>query len=90
MNRIAKRSDPQFMTRLPEELHDRLKEAAAASGRSMNSELIVRLEASFSPHQQPGIPSLDAEVSRVITQHIEHEVKGRLRAIAANINGAAA
>jgi hypothetical protein len=90
MNRIAKRSDPQFMTRLPEVLHDRLKEAASVSGRSMNSELIVRLEASFSPQHEPGIPPLDAEVSSIINRHIDREVKARLRAIAANINGAAA
>lgn len=90
MNRIAKRSDPKFMTRLPEALHERLKEAASNSGRSMNSELIVRLEASFTPHHEPGIPPLDTEVSAILNRHIDREVKARLRAIAANVNGAAA
>lgn len=33
--------------RIPRELHARIHEAAAASGRSYNSELIARLEASF-------------------------------------------
>jgi len=34
--------------RLPRDLHSRIQEEAAASGRSMNSEIIRRLEASFS------------------------------------------
>lgn len=33
--------------RIPRTLHERIHEAAAASGRSYNSELIARLEASF-------------------------------------------
>lgn len=33
--------------RIPKDLHARIHEAAAASGRSYNSELIARLEASF-------------------------------------------
>ncbi|TJZ69753.1 Arc family DNA-binding protein [Chitiniphilus eburneus] len=35
--------------RLPRELHSRIQEAAAKSGRSMNAELIHRLESSFQP-----------------------------------------
>lgn len=35
--------------RIPKDLHARIHEAAAASGRSYNSELIARLEASFAP-----------------------------------------
>jgi hypothetical protein len=35
------------MVRFPEGLRDRIKEAADANGRSMNSEIISRLEASF-------------------------------------------
>lgn len=35
--------------RLPRELHVRLHEAAAASGRSYNGEIVARLEASLEP-----------------------------------------
>ncbi len=35
--------------RIPKDLHARIHEAAAASGRSYNSELIARLQASFTP-----------------------------------------
>ena len=37
-----------LMTRLPEALRRRLEQAAAKSGRSMNGELIYRLQESFS------------------------------------------
>lgn len=38
--------------RIPRELHARIHEAAAASGRSYNSELIARLQASFAEPAQ--------------------------------------
>lgn len=38
--------------RIPRELHARIHEAAAASGRSYNSELIARLQASFAETAQ--------------------------------------
>lgn len=41
------RIDPKFMLRLPEDLRDRVKEHAATNNRSMNAEIIARLEASF-------------------------------------------
>ena len=34
--------------RLPREVHAQIQQAAAASGRSMNAEIVSRLEASFS------------------------------------------
>ena len=41
------RIDPKFMLWLPEELRDRIKDQAAANNRSMNAEIIARLERSF-------------------------------------------
>ncbi|WP_440111781.1 Arc family DNA-binding protein [Acidovorax sp. BL-A-41-H1] len=38
--------------RIPKDLHERIHEAAAASGRSYNSELIARLESSFGDGNQ--------------------------------------
>lgn len=37
----------KFMLRLPDGMRDRIAEAARANNRSMNSEIIARLEASF-------------------------------------------
>jgi hypothetical protein len=42
------REDPQINIRLPNNLKDRIQEAATMSNRSMNSEIVERLERSFS------------------------------------------
>ncbi|KVD48646.1 hypothetical protein WS61_07445 [Burkholderia sp. ABCPW 11] len=42
------REDPQMKLRLPADLKDRLSELAAANGRSLNAEVLLRLEASIS------------------------------------------
>lgn len=41
------REDPQFKLRLPAELKARIDEAAAGNRRSINAELIARLETTF-------------------------------------------
>jgi len=42
-----KQTDPQFKLRMPAELKDEVGRAAAAGNRSLNAEIIARLEASF-------------------------------------------
>lgn len=37
----------QYQLRLPEELRDKIKESAKAHNRSMNADIVARLEASF-------------------------------------------
>ena len=46
--------------RLPHELADKLREASEASGRSMNAEVVSRLESSFAmaKTQEPGFVQL--------------------------------
>ena len=39
----------RFQVRMPDGLRDRIAAAADANNRSMNSEIVARLEASFSP-----------------------------------------
>lgn len=41
------RSDPQINIRIPQELKARIEEAAKANGRSMNAELVARLQTTF-------------------------------------------
>ena len=43
------REDPQLKLRLPAELKDQIEALAKANGRSMNAEIIMRLEASLLP-----------------------------------------
>ncbi|WP_285295511.1 Arc family DNA-binding protein [Aureimonas altamirensis] len=47
MNKTTAESD-KFMLRLPNGMRDELKAAAAENGRSMNAEIVHRLETSFS------------------------------------------
>ncbi len=41
------REDPQMKLRLPEQLRDQVAEAAGQNGRSLNAEIVKRLEWSF-------------------------------------------
>lgn len=50
------RGADQFPLRLPEGMRERIKEAARLSGRSMNSEIIARLEDTFSVGEPPTSP----------------------------------
>lgn len=82
--KYASRESDQYMMRFPEGLRDRIKEAAKASGRSMNTEIVMRLGASFETSRQ-----LSPAIAEIINEHVEQEVTARLRAIAAKIGGAA-
>ena len=42
-----KQTDPQYKLRLPQTLKDQIEEAARHSGRSMNAEVVARLQATF-------------------------------------------
>lgn len=41
------REDPQMKLRIPAELKQLIEDAAKANGRSMNAEIVARLEATF-------------------------------------------
>ena len=43
------RGSDQFPLRLPDGMRDRIKAAAEASNRSMNAEIVARLEKTFDP-----------------------------------------
>ena len=45
--RVASRGTDQFMVRFPDGLRDRLRAEAEQAGRSMNSEIVERLDRSF-------------------------------------------
>ncbi|RWX79364.1 Arc family DNA-binding protein [Neorhizobium lilium] len=77
------RGNQQINLRAPDGLHDRIKESALKNGRSLNAELVHRLESSFEPSV-----ALAPAIAQVIDEHIEQQVNSRLRAIAAQIGGA--
>lgn len=43
---------PDFKVRLPQSLKDQIEEAAAKNNRSMNGEILARLEASFAENAE--------------------------------------
>src|SRR5215208_4469365 len=43
----------RFLLRMPEDLRQRIVDAAAASGRSLNAELVSRIEASLDAEERP-------------------------------------
>lgn len=75
------RGNQQINLRAPEGLHERIKEAALKNGRSLNAELVHRLEASFEASV-----SLAPTIAQALDAHIEAEVSARLRAIAAKLS----
>ncbi len=57
---LMSREDPQMKIRLPADLKDQIESASKNSGRSMNAEIVARLEASFV--QVPTAASEDTNV----------------------------
>lgn len=70
----------KFMLRLPDGLHPRLKEAAEANNRSLNAEIVTRLNASL---ERP--IGLNESVAALIEAHVQEQVQFRLKAIAEQI-----
>ena len=58
------RSDPGFMLRLPPGMRELIAEAAKANNRSMNAEIVGRLEQSFQTPVQRGLRP--EEVDRIV------------------------
>ncbi len=50
------RDDPKFIVRLPSELKERLQDAAREGKRSMNAEIVERLQGSFADVIAVGVP----------------------------------
>lgn len=65
----------RFIVRFPDGMRDRIKEAAAANNRSMNAEIIARLEASFQPPPPMG------SIFGLGTGHIDPDTKLLLDAL---------
>lgn len=74
------REDPQFKLRMPLELRARAESAANASGRSLNAELVARLETSFISIAPPEklIPASKArELATLSRAGIPEEIRRR-------------
>ncbi|WP_026618318.1 Arc family DNA-binding protein [Ensifer sp. WSM1721] len=58
------RQDPHFRLRLPEDLKSRIEDAAARNHRTMTSEIVARLESTFSRESVP------AEAKSIIDEFV--------------------
>lgn len=67
------REDPQLRIRLPIELKEKVEEAARANNRSMNAEIVQRLEGSFF-----GDMPIDELISATDALHIVNKAKEEL------------
>ena len=68
-NNTVGRGSDQFSLRFPDGMRDELKEAAKANGRSMNAEIIARLEA------YTDSPSNSNSLDEIRETLIKHDVK---------------
>lgn len=68
MGRVPSRGSDQFVVRFPEGLRDRIRKAADANGRSMNAEIIARLEKSLQDDDQFIPNELTSEVNSLRDQ----------------------
>lgn len=64
------RDQNRFLVRMPEGMRDRIADAAKANGRSMNSEIVARLESSFDP---PKPPRLTEEEKEEIWEYLQQK-----------------
>lgn len=58
--RIPSRGSDQFNLRFPDGMRDEIRRAAEASGRSMNAEIIARLEDSFKNRPESSLADFQA------------------------------
>lgn len=64
LSRVSRHAD-QFIVRLPDGMRDRIAEAAKANGRSMNAEIVHRLEQSFAPDVAQGVEDLRSMMTEI-------------------------
>lgn len=68
------REDPQFKLRVSPELRDEIERAAKANNRSMNAEIVARLQSSFS--QDVAQPDL-SKICEVVREAVREELKSQ-------------
>lgn len=90
MNNTRPYKHPQVNLRIPQELKDQVAIAASESGRSMNAEIVHRLEESFYGTTQPDIlisakdarkraEKSRAELNQMVQQQVIEEIAGAVR-----------
>lgn len=71
----ANQNDPQYKLRWPSELREKIAESAKAHNRSMNADIIARLEQSLSQSSDDKISNLQNAFMRLHAQSVEQNSK---------------
>ncbi|MCH4246474.1 MAG: Arc family DNA-binding protein [Acinetobacter populi] len=72
------REDPQLKVRLPQELKDKITESASSLGRSINADVVARLEQSFKPASRIYQDLIEDTVTisdQIINSQLNHEIQ---------------
>src|SRR6185436_9618459 len=77
----------RFLLRMPEELRVRLKAAADRKGTSLNSEIVSRLEATFTPPPEPPRRRPPWSTRRLLVVPIVVALAAVLAALAGQLTG---
>lgn len=64
------RTDPQFNVRMPADLKEKIEEAAKENGRSMNAEIVYRLQQSLDEGRAETISNIGHMEFRVVDRSI--------------------
>lgn len=72
----AIQTDPQYKLRLPPELKELVERAAKANNRSMNAEIIARLQKTFGNSDE--MPEFSADLLYTVAQAAAEETTNRL------------
>lgn len=73
-------SDPQYKLRLPQELRDKIKKSAGEHNRSMNADIVARLEQTFEA------AIVLTEVEKADYEELKQEVKKDMKVIAEELS----
>ena len=82
MSEDARSWKDQYMLRFPEGMRDRLKALAAENGRSLNAEIVHRLEQSLGderPAPSPEVAAIAAEVVRQLAARDKERLAERIK-----------
>lgn len=71
-------TEDKYVVRFPEGMRDRLKAEAAKNNRSLNAEIVARLEASFDATAEPASPVNGAHLRRMEAAARRMETAARL------------
>jgi hypothetical protein len=75
---VSRESD-KFMLRLPDGMRERIAEVAKANGRSMNAEIVARIEASLAAPAREALGGIGGKWSKFLTINLDDVVESAIR-----------